>query len=447
MAYVRNFSALTTGIWRWNKAEPVGTPTVVTYSFLERAELPDFGESPPVPAASGNRYVAMTAGQRSAVRDALKQFEARSGLRFLEVDDPADASIKFHGNQSRNLTSWAYLPQTPSVNGAVQTGDGFVTITYDPAQSWTLSSARGSSIYTVMLHEIGHAIGLEHPHERVLLTPSMDNHDHTIMSYDWTWSGSGTGRTRDTLGPLDQQAIRHLYGDAAGFTAVWRSAGQFIVIDGGAGDDRIVTGRAPSLMSGGTGDDRLTGAQFDDTLKGGSGNDVLKGGGGNDQISGHLGRDGLSGGAGNDLLVGGDGNDRLSGGALDDRLYGGLGADTLAGDLGNDWLDGGPQDDRLGGGGGDDTLIGGAGNDRLAGGPGADVFSFRGTIGRDVIEDWSDGTDRIILRGYTAIDDLADVLAMSRQEGADVVIRLGGGSVLIFEDTALAELGAGDFTF
>ena len=346
-----------------------------------------------------------------------------------------------------------------------------------------MSSARGSSIYTVMLHEIGHAIGLEHPHERVRLAPAMDNHDNTIMSYDWSWSGSSTGRTRDTLAPLDQQAICYLYGEAAGFTAVWHSAGQFIEIDGGAGNDRIVTGRAPSLMSGGSGHDRLTGAQFNDTLKGGIDNDVLKGGGGNDQLSGHQGRDVLSGGAGNDLIVGGDdtdslsggdgndrlhggaGNDRLSGatgndqligfdgadllqgGAQDDRLYGGTGSDTLAGELGTDWLDGGSSDDRLSGGAGNDVLIGAAGNDLLNGGSGADVFSFRGEIGRDVILDWVNLTDRILLRGYDGIETVDDVLTVARQQGADVVITLGSGSVIVLDETSLAELDGDDFVF
>ncbi|WP_299840418.1 matrixin family metalloprotease [uncultured Paracoccus sp.] len=432
MAYVSNYTALTTGVWRWNKAEKVGTPTVVTYSFLERGELPSFSESPPAQSDVGNQYVPMTTAQRAAIRSAMAQFEAKSGLRFVEVNDPADASIKLHGNRSPDLTSWAYLPPTPSVGGDIQTGDVFVTITYDPNQSWTTSSARGSSIYTVMIHEIGHAIGLEHPHEGRLLMPSMDNHDYTVMSYDWSWSGDSTGRSRDTLGPLDVQAIRYLYGDSAGYTAVWRPAGQFLEIDGGAGNDSIVTGRAPSLMLGGAGHDRLTGAQFNDTLKGASGNDRLDGAAGNDQLAGHVGNDHLLGGSGNDtlfgiegsdLLWGETGNDRLNGGAGNDTLDGGYGVDWLSGFDGADLLRGGAENDLLQGGGGADTLAGGAGQDRLFGDADADLLS--GAEGDDQLYGMQ-GDDRLV--GGDGRDALIGADGRDRLEGNAGDDRLVGGS-------------------
>lgn len=519
MAYVSDFTALTTGKWRWNMDEAVGTPTVVTYSFLEGGELPSYAESPPYDYFAGNRYVTMTAAQRTALRDALSLYEAQSGLRFVEVDDPADASVKLLANQSSNLTSWAYYPKTPNVQGDIHTGDVFVTITYDPAQGWTLDSSRGSEIFTVMLHEMGHAIGLQHPHEGVLLTPSMDNHDYTIMSYDWSWAGDGTGRARDSLAPLDVQAIRYLYGATAGYTAVWNPAGQFIEINGGAGDDRIVTGRADSLMLGGSGNDRLTGAQFDDTLKGGSGDDRLDGGAGtdllqgqqghdrifggggddqllggseNDRLHGEAGRDRLVGGDGNDQLSGGDGNDDLrgqdgndwlSGGGLADQLSGGAGADTLtggagedglrgdtgndllSGDGGADLLDGGAGDDRLnGGGGGDnlmgaqgqdtlvgdagqDTLFGGTEADRLMGGAGADIFVFRGYFGRDTVLDWEDGIDRIDLSRSAGIDDFGDLAPHARQNGENVVIKLGLDQIVVLKDADLSDLDGRDFIF
>lgn len=421
MAYVSNFTALTTGQWRWNKAEKVGTPTVVTYSFLESAELPSLSQSPPAYPTAGNRYVAMTSAQRTATRDALSQYEAKSGLRFVEVDNPADASIKFHGNQSRELSSWAYMPETPAVSGDYSTGATFVTITYDPARSWTLDNSRGSEIYNIMLHEIGHAVGLQHPHEGVLLTPSMDNHNYTIMSYDWTWSGTGTGQARDSLGPLDLQAIRYLYGDSAGYTALWRAAGQYLEIDGGAGNDSIVTGRARSLMLGGAGDDRLVGVQFNDTLKGGAGNDWLDGGGGHDLLQGHLGNDQLRGGGGNDVLMGIEGNDlllgeigndRLSGGTGDDRLDGGDGNDQLTGAEGADLLLGRADDDLLQGGVDADTLIGDAGQDRLFGDAGADLL--QGNSGNDQLFGGLDD-DRLV--GGDGLDSLIGSSGRDRLEG------------------------------
>ena len=87
----------------------------------------------------------------------------------------------------------------------------------------------------------------------------------------------------------------------------------------------------------------------------------------------------------------------------DDRIEGSDGADDLAGLGGNDVLLGLGGDDRIDGGAGADILVGGGGSDRLFGGSGADVFRYDGTElldgGRDRIEDFAMGTDRIDLGG------------------------------------------------
>ncbi|HET9427760.1 MAG TPA: M10 family metallopeptidase C-terminal domain-containing protein, partial [Allosphingosinicella sp.] len=82
-----------------------------------------------------------------------------------------------------------------------------------------------------------------------------------------------------------------------------------------------------------------------------------------------------------------------------DLLRGTEGADSLAGLGGDDVLLGLGGADRLDGGSGNDLLNGGAGSDRLFGRAGADVFKFDAMDlyggGRDLIEDFLSGTDRI----------------------------------------------------
>lgn len=115
-------------------------------------------------------------------------------------------------------------------------------------------------------------------------------------------------------------------------------------------------------------------------------------------------------GAGNDILTGnavanmlsaGDGNDFLRGGEGNDELIGGKNADELYGGQGNDVLRGGNGFDSIFGGVGEDVLFGALGTDKLSGGSGSDAFRFTstldGVINVDTVVDYEVGTDRIEL--------------------------------------------------
>lgn len=168
----------------------------------------------------------------------------------------------------------------------------------------------------------------------------------------------------------------------------FRLTGRDDLARGGAGDDWMNGHGGNDTLHGGAGHDRLIGGAGDDILFGDAGNDTLEGGAGNDR---------LNGGGGADLLRGGLGNDTLIGGAGDDRLLGDGGHDRLDGGDGNDMLHGGAGNDLLLGGAGQDTLIGGRGNDTLNGGAGADVFVFTKGDGRDVINGYEKGVDRLFI--------------------------------------------------
>jgi len=99
-----------------------------------------------------------------------------------------------------------------------------------------------------------------------------------------------------------------------------------MVVDGGAGNDRITTG---------SGDDVVTGDAGNDSVNGGAGNDQLDGGVGNDSLDGGAGDDALAGDVGRDKLGGGVGDDDLDGGAGKDAVNTGTGADAIAADPAN----------------------------------------------------------------------------------------------------------------
>ena len=128
-----------------------------------------------------------------------------------------------------------------------------------------------------------------------------------------------------------------------------------VVVDGGAGDDRVVGTPGPERFAGGPGDDRLDGLAGADDVAGGDGDDRVVLGATGTAVS----LDGLA----NDG-PGGTANVR----ADVERVEGGDGADTLTAGAGAQTLSGG---------GGADTLEPGAGADSVQGGPGADTIRVR----------------------------------------------------------------------
>lgn len=225
-----------------------------------------------------------------------------------------------------------------------------------------------------------------------------------------------------------------------------------VTVNGGGGNDTILTGSAADLINGGDGDDSIDSGLGGDTVNGDAGTDsisatgdrnftitdasfigfdtdtlssidrvfltggdsantldatsfsgsaVLSGGAGNDTLLGGSGNDILNGGDGADVLKGRAGNDLINGGAGNDTLNGGAGNDTLNGDDGDDALSGFTGNDSISGGNGNDTLIGGTGNDSLQGNAGDDLL--RGDAGADIVAG-NAGNDSAIILGATADD-------------------------------------------
>lgn len=193
------------------------------------------------------------------------------------------------------------------------------------------------------------------------------------------------------------------------------------IVDGGAGNDRILAYDGDDAVFGGTGDD---------TMFGGDGNDILVGQAGNDFLLGNAGDDILYGGADNDILLGGDGNDVLNGGTGDDAILGDAGDDIMYGDSGNDIMLGDSGDDIIYGDGGDDTIMGGAGNDTIYGGDNDD--SIIGGDGNDTI-DGGTGADSIeggagddIITGSTGDDLINSGTGNDTVDGGDDNDRIWG---------------------
>ncbi|WP_293147391.1 Ig-like domain-containing protein [Microcoleus sp. bin48.metabat.b7b8b9.023] len=206
---------------------------------------------------------------------------------------------------------------------------------------------------------------------------------------------------------------------------------------GGTSDssDGDLTGK--DLLFGDDGNDLLYGQESEDTLVGGDGNDTIHGGKDNDLICGESGNDLLLGDLGSDTICGGDSDDTifgdinkiptdgssqkdyLCGGSGNDLIFGDEDADKLCGGDGNDTLYGGKGNDTLMGGSGDDWLIGDLGQDTLQGGSGRDYFLLTAGESGDVIADFRQGEDLLVLTGGLKVDRLSIV-----QNGGATLIKI-----------------------
>ncbi len=305
---------------------------------------------------AGHTTDLSVAAQEAAVARALATWSSVSPLTFTEVRDcglafdspnclTPDIRITFgtgdHGGGSYDpdfdgpggTAAHAFYPPP---NGVSAAGD----LHLDDAERWS-TNGTGVDLESVVLHEIGHALGLAHA--TADQCPLRASANRPIMC------GTIVGVDR-TVAPDDIVGIQSLYGPLT-----VACAGRAVTVDLGRGQ---VPTAGPDVILGTAGPDTIAGGAGADIVCGGGGDDTIDPGGGADQVVGGAGADVIYGRSGADRLDGGDGNDRLLAGDDDDQLYGGAGADALDGGAGADRLYAGSQSDTCNGRGGHDAQTG-----------------------------------------------------------------------------------------
>jgi serralysin len=329
---------------------------------------------------------AWTVTERAAFEAVFRAYEAVCDVQFVGVSRAAAEIVqnKITTDLVQEVRPW---PQTwhgwHDYPGSGQR-HGFYDFTHD---YWPISLAPGGKAFWLILHEIGHALGLDHPQTTTSgtgLFPGVSEGDasdpgnHGLNSVRTTvvsniLTKSNSVATGQVVGPMafDIAALQAMYGavpaatganeyrlgapywrclwDTGGTDWITSSSSRSATIDlrpaslqdapGGGGWFSSVSGiNGGFSIAHGVTIENARGGNGHDIITGNSARNILDGRGGNDRIMAGDGHDALTGGVGNDRLICASGNDLARGGVGDDRIDGGLGADFLFGDGGIDSL-------------------------------------------------------------------------------------------------------------
>lgn len=388
-----------------------------------------------------------TAAEIAQAMAAFETFEDVANVTFNVVTDPSQADFMMVESTDPNsaLGYWGVGGGTVTLDGTPFSGlDGF-GVFYSGDPSWsTAGLQQGGFGFITLIHEIGHGMGLAHPHDtggtstvmNGVTSPFGDLGDYnlnqgiyTTMTYNDGWQTAPHGAStatgygyQGTPMAFDIAVLQSIYGantshntgnnsyvlpssngNGTFYSAIWDAGGTDTIAHTGSAAAVIDLREAPLTYS-------------------------ENGGGYVSYVSG------IHGGF------------TIANGVVIERAEGGSGGDSITGNTAANWLDGNGGNDTILGGEGNDTIIGGRGNDVLTGDEGADIFAFVLGDNTMTMTDFEPGVDDLAFVGLPGGFTVADLIPFVSQVGHDVVIAAGGQQV-VFEDTLLSELSAGDVIF
>ncbi|WP_420857400.1 M10 family metallopeptidase [Marivivens marinus] len=375
----------------------------------------------------------------AALQAAYAAWEAVANIEFQLVTSNANIENWLGSAAQVGALGWHNIP----INNAAMPLYGVFS---NEGTGWTLSGLQsGGYGFVTLIHEIGHGLGLAHPHDGGssidatnfpgVTSPFGDFGDYDLNQGIWTTMSYNDGWQTEyptffdanygwqaTPMALDIAAIQELYGantthasgndtysmpDANGagtfWSCIWDTGGNDTISHAGGTNAAVINLNDAPLAA----DPANAGGfvSYADGIIGGFtiANGVMIenaiGGNAADHITGNEGNNSLNGGAGNDTILGEDGDDTLIGGLGTDYLYGGGGDDVFMAGLG------------------DDRVYGGSGNDRVE-----DYFLDETS---QAVVYGEDGVDTFYFSAFASIAELLD---------GTVLTDLGGGAVQFQEN-------------
>jgi len=305
-------------------ADNPGTPVSLSYSFLTR---------PPSDASADDRngFRPMTADQQAAAVAALAQWADVANITFHQVSSGGDIQLGTN-DQGNESSGYAYLPD----------GRGSISLYVNNVDHYNSVFTPGSYGPTVLLHELGHTLGLKHPgnYDSVgsatatgpFLPSSTDNGDYTVMSYNVPSGYAANHQYNITPMLYDIQAMQYLYGanmsyhtgndnyvftDSAPPQCIWDAGGSDTLDFSACTSATTINLNAGTFSSTVEGYNNISIA-YNVTIEG-----AITGNGGSTVICNSAG-DTIVGGQGADVITEGAGSDHINGGGGDNTvIFGG----------------------------------------------------------------------------------------------------------------------------
>jgi len=431
---------INTLIWGGSWAPTLGEGVTLTWTTISAGHC--FGQDFTATEWSGP--------QLDALRLALQLWADVADITFVEQapDDPT-TDLDYALVDDATMSD---LTRTSGVLSFHEVPDGsyeraLTGVMNDEGSGWTRTALQqGGYGFVTLIHEIGHGLGLAHPHDggdSGETFPGVSNPNDpgtwglnqgifTTMSYIDGWRLEFPSHSAKSYGwqaspmAFDIAAIQTIYGAN---------------LEHNTGDD---TYALPTANTAGT---------FWTCIWDAGGTDTLSAKGATDDALLDLRDAPLAGpNAGGHVSSVADivGGYSIANGVVIEHALGGEGDDTLIGNA---------MCNRLKGGGGDDTLRGRAGADTLIGGDGADAFVFDALDAADTVRDFTHGTDTLVLEnsvftelgGRGALADTAFALGTAAGTAEERILYNGATGLLRYDAdgpggvaaVVFADIGAG----